>query len=71
MAANGKKGLKYVNWDDLKDMTPPKRKRAFVAWLMKLDVSRNEARLICHRKFYHGDPFGEPNQKERSRYGRE
>jgi hypothetical protein len=30
-----------------------KRKKAFVAWLIKQGVSPGEARLICYKKFYH------------------
>jgi hypothetical protein len=53
----GKKGLKFISWREFRNMTTSERKRAFVAWLMKRGVSLNEARLICWRKFYHGDPF--------------
>lgn len=28
-----------------------KRKQSFVKWLMKKGIDKEEARLICHRKF--------------------
>lgn len=34
-----------------------KKKQLFVRWLMKRGVSLQEAKNICHKKFYHGDPF--------------
>lgn len=34
-----------------------KKKQMFVKWLMRRGVSLQKAKLICHKKFYHGDPF--------------
>jgi len=33
-----------------------KRKVAFVRWLMRRGCNREKAKLICHYKFYHGEP---------------
>lgn len=39
------------------EMTIGEKKQSFVRWLMKKGVSLDAAKLICARKFYHGDPF--------------
>lgn len=48
---------KFYTMDEFKGFDMGKKKSEFVAWLMRKGVPLNEARLICHRKFYHGDPF--------------
>ena len=35
----------------------PAKKSAMVSWLMRKGKTLWKARLIVHRKFYHGDPF--------------
>ena len=41
----------------LKDMSTSERKQSFFRWLLRKGVTRSEAALITHKKFYHGDPF--------------
>lgn len=37
----------------LSQMTLGQKKVGFVKWLMKKGVPKEEAKLICHRKYYH------------------
>lgn len=43
---------------DIYDATIPlgKRKQSFVKWLMRKGVALGQAKLICSRKFYYGEP---------------
>jgi len=50
---------KQGSFEEFKNMPLGKKKVEFVKWLMKRGVPLWEARTICHRKFYHGDPFVE------------
>lgn len=42
-----------------------KEKVEFVKWLMKKGVPLEEAKLICHRKFYRGIPPGWKKKNEK------
>lgn len=41
----------------MSDMTTSERKQSFFRWLLRKGVSKSEAALITHKKFYNGDPF--------------
>jgi len=48
----------YYTWDEFRNLPYGKKKAAFVVWLMRKGTPRDEAVLICGRKFYNGnDPF--------------
>ena len=52
-----KKNKKGDDFEDFQNASLGKKKMLFVKWLMRKGVSLQKAKLICHRKFYHGDPF--------------
>ena len=54
-----KKPKKGSDFEEFQNADIGKKKMLFVKWLMRKGVSLEKAKLICHRKFYHGDPFSE------------
>ena len=51
--------MKKKKKDFFKEMTTSERKQSFFRWLLKKGVSKSQAALITHKKFFHGDPFEE------------
>jgi len=52
----------YYTWDEFRNLPYGEKKAAFVVWLMRKGTKRDEAVLICGRKFYNGrDPFPPDN----------
>ena len=44
---------KQKKYTKVSDMTLGQKKVNFVKWLMKKGVSKEKAKLICYKKFYH------------------
>ena len=49
--------VKVKKKKSMADMSTSERKQSFFRWLLSKKVDKQEAALITHRKFYHGDPF--------------
>lgn len=52
-----KRKKKGDDFEEFQNASTSKKKMLFVKWLMRKGVPLQKAKLICHRKFYHGDPF--------------
>lgn len=52
---------KYYTAEEFRNLPYGKKKAAFVAWLMRKGVAKDEAIQICGNKFKHGDPFPSDN----------